>query len=813
MSRIATFAVRTALSLILALFTTSALEARQAGSLKEQVKAAVARMEGARLGEVFTIADNLVALGEGVIPLVKEELKALDDPHAMLGCLRVLTSLESSAESANKLLELAGPDQDSEIRIAALSEIRNIADSINNDSAQSKIAAYLDDALDPDVKCALAQALYDVGDGSQRKRALNDLKQLLKSDDRALRVKGAFALAKLGDMDSAGPILRPLAEEPTIEGALARSLIDNDDLLKYYTSREERLVREGAVQGGKNNTSDRFALLQEIIERIQADHIYGEKYQGADGQAKLIDAAAKGMLQYLDPHSTYFSAAEYEKWLLDLNRDYGGIGAYVNTVGGWFTITRPIYTGPAFKAGLRSDDQIWAVDGWDTYGKPQQDVIDRLKGKPGTGVRVKVYRAGWKEPRDFDLTRATIDIPSVRAELFPGGIGYVEVQTFGEDTTRELRVALNDLQNRGMKGMVLDLRYNPGGYLNEAVEMCGEFIGGNKLVVECRHRGEEPGQGIAYSTRKNAKGRDLPLIVLINHSSASASEIVSGTLKHYGRATLIGKKSYGKGSVQNPFLLETQQAEPFDDRNRNGRFDPSEEYTDVNKNGKYDYGGMIKITTQRYYLPGGESIHTDIDADGRVLHAGGVAPDIEADFEGVSPWKQEELADLLKAEESPEDATADPKSKTPSRNVFEKYIEKHFPGNEALFVSLAEGDGGSTDRYPEFEAFYTSLNTHLDKNEIRRWLRLYIRQKVADVRQKEFPGNDFLGDFEEDTQLQRAIVELMKKMGQDIAQEPAYRAFVDIAAKQDAVVAERKRKEAAQATAAGSTEKAPDEKK
>lgn len=766
------------LPLVLAVAPLLPATAQNEVSLTEKVKGAITRMEGARIADVYVVANELNDLGDAVVPILKKELAALDDQKAVLGCLRALASLDAVDESASRLLDLAGPDQDQEVRIAALFLIRDLPPAKDSEERVSK---YLDDTLDPQVKCALAQCLYEIGDGANQKRALAELKKLLRSDDRTLRVQGALALAELGEFDSAGPTLRAIAEEPSVEGQLARSLLKNDEMQRYFTSREERLVAEGAVSAAPQK--DRFDVLREIISAIQTEHIYGDQFTGDAGEEKLLTAAAKGLLEYLDPHSTYMDAAEYEKWLLDLNREYGGIGAYVNTISGLFSITRPIYSGPAFKAGLRSDDVIVKVDGWETFGQPQQSVIERLKGKPGTAVKLEVSRAGWKEPREFVITRKTIEIPSVFWELFPGGVGYVEVQTFADGTTEELRNALDDLQRRGAVGLVLDLRYNHGGYLNEAVDMCAEFVGGNKLVVECRDRHQKPGEGRQHMTDRRAKAREMPLVVLVNHQSASASEIVSGTLKSYGRATLVGRRTFGKGSVQNPIQLETRQAEPFADKNRNYRWDPDEEYVDLNKNGHFDYGSMFKLTTQRYYLPGGESIHTDLDADGRVLNKGGVAPDVEAEFETTAPWKAEELANLLQPEEGAE------------KNRFELYVERHFAGNEALFVELAEGDHGSTAKYPGFAEFYQSLNTRLDENEIRRWTRLFVRRKVSDVREKEFPGNDFFGDFEEDTQLQRAIVELLKKLGKDPETIPQYQGFVATAAKQDQELAERRAKE------------------
>jgi carboxyl-terminal processing protease len=778
--------IRLRIVLAAALLTLlQSLAAGQPSSLETRVKASLESMRGAPLAEVYAAAYELADLGDEIVPLLRREVESLDDPHALLGCLKALAELDAERDAATKLAELAGEKSAPEVRIAAAFQLRDLpADK----KVAGRIEEYLDDTFEPAVKVALAQTLHRVGDGAQSKRAIGVLKELLKSDDREIRNRGAIALGELGEFDAAGPTLRALGEEPSESGQVARGLIRLEERTRQYERSLEQLVKEGSA---KPPGGDDLDLIRELIERVQRDHIYGDQYSGAEGVEKLLTAAAKGMLEHLDEHSTYFSQDEYEKWLLDLNRDYGGIGAFVNTLAGRFLISRPIYTGPAFKVGLRSDDHIVEVDGWSTFDKPQQDVIDRLKGKPGTTVTVKVMRAGWQEPREFAIERATVKLDTVRHELFPGGIGYVEIITFGDKTTRELGAAIADLEAEGATGIIIDLRYNHGGYLSEAVDVCSLFLGPNKLVVETRTRLQDEGDGIVHRTRNLGRRCELPLAVLVNHQSASASEIVSGTLQHYGRAVLIGKQTFGKGSVQNPFLLETRPHEPFDDKNRNGRFDPEEWFDDTNGNGRFDTGSMFKLTTQKYYLADGRSIHTDVDADGRPIHKGGVTPDIESDFEGVSPFKQEELFRLLDNDDD-------------GKNVFQRYLDQHFGAHEELFVELAEGDGGKIERYPEFESFYTSLETKLDRDEIRRWLRLFVRRKVTDLRAREFPGNDFLGDYQEDTQLQRAIVELLGRIGVDSHTIPAYEAFAEIAKQQDALVAERRAKDKDSAGTGGS---------
>jgi len=725
--------------------------------LAEQVEEAVEKMRSGVATEVYEAAYDLADLGDAAIPLLRDLVGKDEDPWVRLGCLRALVDLDAVDPVSDKLVDLAGVENDANVRIAALDLMSILPPSTR---IASKLTDLLDRTYDPQVKAALAKTLYEVGDASRKIRASEELQTLLRSENRDYRIIGALALAEIGALEHARPVLLEIEDDPSLAGRLARSYLKVEKIYRFYENRETRRLREDSKPSA-GAADSKLAVLSELMQVIQSEHIRGDEFRGEEGEEKLITEAAKGMLSGLDRHSTYFSPEEYGKWLLDLQRDYAGIGAYVQTIGGFFTITRPIYSGPAFRAGLRSDDRIFSVDGWETYDQPQQDVIDRLKAEPGTKVVVEVMRTGWKKPRKYTVTREVINIPSVFHELFPGDVGYIEAQTFGDKTYDEMRLAIRDLEKRGAKGYILDLRFNPGGYMRAAIDMVGEFIGSRKQVVytEGRHSPQDKRE---YFTRMSAKGRDEPLVVLINGRSASASEIVAGALSHYGRATLIGEKSFGKGSVQNPFGLMTRPQEEFSDRNGNQLWDPDERWIDRDGDGKYDHGAMFKLTTQLYYLPDGTSVHTIVDGDGIVKHEGGIEPDVKTEFKYTSPWKEEEIADLLEDE------------------VFKKYIDEHYSESPDLFVKLAEGDSFDESQYPDFDEFFTSLGTHLDRNEVRKWLRLHIRYKVSDLRKKPFAGNQFYGDFQEDAQLQRALVEVLKKMGRDPKSVPEYARFAEV---------------------------------
>jgi carboxyl-terminal processing protease len=495
--------------------------------------------------------------------------------------------------------------------------------------------------------------------------------------------------------------------------------------------------------------------LRELLMRIERQHMEGKNYT----RQELIGAAADGMLHLLDPHSSYFSGGEFSDFMFGMTQEYGGIGAYVQTIDGVFTITRPIYSGPAYGVGLLSEDRIIAVDGWDTIDQPNDEIIKRLKGPPGTTVSLEVVRRGWSEPHFYDVVRDRIKIPVVRSDILPGGLVYIELISFSSDVAQLLFDVITDARKQGdVNGVILDMRNNPGGYLNEAVDICDLFLPEGKLVVTTKSRS---GRDREYRTRGRAFiAEDVPLAILMNKYSASASEIVSGALAIHGRAITIGERTFGKGSVQNIFEMNTSADEKFVDTDngagKNGIHDDWEKYTDDNDNDKYDYGDRVKLTIAYYYLPDGSTIHTLRDHLGKVIKQGGVSPDIESAFEEVPFIEAREMSHLLEEE------------------LIQDYAKLLFEEHPRQAVELAINDHHNIEGYPEWSTFYEGLNTELKGGDIRRWVRRYLRTRVSDARGEVFPGNGFVGDYVEDPVLLRAIQELLGRLELDIADVREY---------------------------------------
>jgi carboxyl-terminal processing protease len=264
---------------------------------------------------------------------------------------------------------------------------------------------------------------------------------------------------------------------------------------------------------------------------------------------KLMEGAIHGMLQTLDVGLNYYQNAEtYAKTTDYLNgKDYEGIGAYVDTSGEYMTVISPIKGSPAAKAGLRAGDKVIAIDGKDMTGIPPEDVRQKVLGPNGTTVTLTILRKGEDRPFDVTITRAKITTPLVESEMRSDGIAYVRLNTFGDTADRELRKALDELLNQNPKGLILDLRYNGGGYLDQGIAVASEFLPTGQVVVY-----EKRGDGSLEENKSTGNGvaLDIPMVVLVNEGSASASEIVAGALQDYGRAKLVGVTSYGKGSVQ-----------------------------------------------------------------------------------------------------------------------------------------------------------------------------------------------------------------------------------------------------------------------
>lgn len=271
---------------------------------------------------------------------------------------------------------------------------------------------------------------------------------------------------------------------------------------------------------------------------------------------KLMRGAIKGMLESLgDQHTSYMDPDQFLQANIPLEGEYEGIGAWVDPNAEYLTIVSPMPGSPAEEAGLLPGDQVIAVDGEDMTGIDGNLVIRRVLGPAGTKVTLTIKREGVPEPFDVEIIRAKITIPSVEYHMLDNNIGYIHLLTFGDKSRDELRDAIKDLLKENPRGLVFDLRNNGGGYLISAVEVASEFIDDGVVLIEEYGSGKKE----SYSVQGKGLATDIPLVVLINEGTASASEIVAGAIQDHGRAPLVGTQSFGKGSVQNWVPLSNNQ--------------------------------------------------------------------------------------------------------------------------------------------------------------------------------------------------------------------------------------------------------------
>jgi carboxyl-terminal processing protease len=270
----------------------------------------------------------------------------------------------------------------------------------------------------------------------------------------------------------------------------------------------------------------------------------------------LMQGAIRGMMEALgDEQTLYMDPQLYSDETQFMQGEYEGIGAYVDLDGEYLTIVSPIAGSPAELAGLHPSDKVIAIDGVDMTGTPPEEVRLKVLGPEGSTVTLTVRREGEAEPLEFVITRARITIHTAEGKMLEDDIAYVDINMFGDKTTQELRATLQNLMKQNPRGMIIDLRNNPGGYLNTAIEVSSEFI--EEGIIMYEQYGD--GRRDQYEALGNGQATDIPIVVLINEGSASASEILAGALQDYELATLVGEKSYGKGSVQNLQPLSNNQ--------------------------------------------------------------------------------------------------------------------------------------------------------------------------------------------------------------------------------------------------------------
>jgi carboxyl-terminal processing protease len=328
-------------------------------------------------------------------------------------------------------------------------------------------------------------------------------------------------------------------------------------------------------------------LFSSVLEKVRNEYVDGKKltYQ------ELVYGALKGMINTLDPHSEFMEPVKYNELQNDTEGKFGGLGIMIEMKDNFVTVLAPMEDTPGSRAGILAGDRIIKIDGKSAEKLGLQDAVDHLRGDPGTDVTLTILRPASGKVIDFTLTRAEIKVDMVKdinnKKEFPlpeDKIGYVRLVQFGEQTSADLETAIRKLKDQGMEAFILDLRGNPGGLLDQAVDVCSKFLPRHQLVVSTEGQNVATDSKVFYANGHGDELNGMPMVVLVNFNSASASEIVSGCLQDLHRALIMGQKTFGKGSVQSIIPLQD--------------------------------GSALRLTTAKYYTP-----------SHKVIHGQGITPD------------------------------------------------------------------------------------------------------------------------------------------------------------------------------------------
>lgn len=348
-------------------------------------------------------------------------------------------------------------------------------------------------------------------------------------------------------------------------------------------------VLTAAPARAADKTYEQMKLLVDVLGYIQDNYVDEEDTQ------KLVYGAAGGMVRTLDPFSQFMDPDEYREIKTETEGQFGGIGIRMTVEDDWLTVQTPLPGSPAYRLGMLPKDRVAEIGGESARDMSMADALRKLRGAPGTKIKLGILRGPEGSPEsewkrlDLEITRELVKIESVQSRKLDAGVGYVRIAEFSAKTAEDTAEAVDKLRKDGATSVVLDLRNNPGGLLSSAVEVASLFLGDGKLVVYTQGRKAENRQD--FTTALKAPHPTLPLVVLLNEGSASASEIVAGAMQDHKRAVIVGERSFGKASVQSVI--------PLGD------------------------GSALRLTVARYYTPAGRSIHRDEKSK-----TGGITPDI-----------------------------------------------------------------------------------------------------------------------------------------------------------------------------------------
>ncbi len=670
----------------------------------------------------------------------------LDDEHVylrFLGSYLILTQgFDGEGDAYEVLLEvieenILSSEEESDVAVYALRLLTTFPpfEAKQAQMLGEELVALLtenNDQLSAQAKVALVRA--EIALLEKATLGIERLKEYLKSEDYELKNYAALALAELGLGDQVQGRLQALAQDSGELAIMARMALELQE-----TNREiERYQEAGSTSGAPEELLE--GLMTGILNHYDQDTYYqGQEALELNAQ-NLVDSAGRAMVSSLDDFSEYMTSDEYRKMSESSSGSFAGVGAFVTKEEDdpAVRVSQPIYSGPAYEAGLRSGDYLWEAEVGQKerrslVGLEVEEVVKLLRGPVGTQVKIWVKRPGVDELQMITLTRAMVDVDTALEVMLPGKIGYLRLTRFGGNSAEDMRSSLENLKKQGMKGLILDLRDNPGGRLDRTLEICDIFLPPNKPITRIQGIWGYYKNPVVYTTKDEPLlPVEFPMVTLINDSSASGAELLSGSLQDHNRCLLIGEKSFGKGIGQSFFPITEEETDEGLEK-------------EVLKNS----GRILKCTIFSYYImPSGLSVDRK---DG----VGGVTPDIEVYSPLLSSWEFYKLIELRKSEK------------------IDRHIRETWEKHKDTYMNLAHYDSYDEKAYPGFEELYQKLETKLSTERVRNEMRRVIRVLAADER-----AEGFHQDYQNDYQLQRSLLELSKKIGLEPEKIPNYSPFL-----------------------------------
>lgn len=409
---------------------------------------------------------------------------------------------------------------------------------------------------------------------------------------------------------------------------------------------------ETGEKSKSDNTYEKLKVFSEILSLLESNYV--EEVNSDD----LIEGAIRGLLKTLDPHTSYLPPSSYKQMQVETSGKFGGLGIEISMRKGILTVISPIEDTPAFKAGILAGDKIIKIEDQSTLDITLGEAVNLLRGDRGAPIKITIFREGMEEPKDYTIVRDVIRVRSLTSKIYNSNVGYIKIRSFTKTTSNDLDKALAEFESKNVRKLVLDLRNNPGGLLNQAVEVTDRFLDDENLIVYTQGRTED--QNMRFTTHDRGRQVSYPMIILVNGGSASASEIVAGALQDLGRAVILGTQTFGKGSVQTIIPLSE--------------------------------GSALRLTTARYYTP-----------SGKVIQENGITPDIIVEMPPVN--RNKKINENKKNGRSLKDKIR--------KILREKDLKKHLKGKKSI-----EGDvpSKSTDKTSEINKELIALREEIEKD-------------------------------------------------------------------------------------------------